>query len=275
MDQTFNVIRWWQLVRLHWAENRKRYWLGMLAIGGLLTAWYSFLLTMDKFSPLDTIFQFSAYFIGIYFIGCLLGSTTFSALSKKQEGIGYLALPASHLEKLACGLLFHVILFFTAFTVIFYIVDIPMVHLAKRLMEESGQGGPIYIPPVYNIFLAKGAPIPERVDHLFLIGYFVIQSAYVLGSVYFRKAAFLKTTVAVLLFGLILTLYATKIEHLLPYPWRMRGLFEWERYHNGANGEARIYIPFWIESSLRTIMQFGLPLIFWTITYFRLKEKEV
>lgn len=263
-------------MQLHWVENRKRYLLGLLAIGGLLAAWYGFLLTMDKFRPLDMIFQFSAYFVGIYFVGCLLASTTFSVLGNKQQGIGYLVLPASHLEKLICALLFHVVLFFAAFTLIFYIVDIPMTHLGQQLIREQTRDGlPVYVPPVYNVFTAEGGPIPERVNHLFLIGFFAIQSAFVLGSVYFRRAAFIKTTIAVLLFGLVLMLFGTKIERMLPHGWRMRGLFEWERYDDIANGETRIYISFWIETILLNLLRFGLPVLFWVITYFRLKEKEV
>ena len=134
MNQTFDLSRWLRLVGADWTEKRKRYLLALLAMGGMLIAWSAFLLSTDKFGPLNLFLQYTAYYCGLYIIGCFYASTIFSQLGNKSQAIPYLAIPASHLEKLLCGILFGVVLFFLAYTCIFYIVDIPMVSMANKII---------------------------------------------------------------------------------------------------------------------------------------------
>jgi len=269
------------LVTLHWVENRKRYLLGLLAIAGLLIAWFSFLLTVDKFSGLDLGYQFSAYFVGLYFVGCLLAGTIFSELGDKRQGIGYLSLPASHLEKLLCALLFSIVLFFIAFTLVFYIIDIPFVQAANNLMGERNRtsadmSSVPYTTPVYNVLKATGAPMPEQDDHLFLTSYFAFQSVYMLGSVYFTRSAFIKTTVSVLLFMLIYVAFVSEgVGRQLPPEWFIKDLFQWQRASSLVGQGQWVKLPFAIECALKILLIYGIPVLFWVITFFRLREKEV
>src|ERR1700761_703084 len=161
MNQTFDLERFYKLVSKHWMENYKRYGLTLLAIGGLLAAWFGILLLMDYIDPMNIFMQYSAYFVGLYFTGCLYASTLFSDLSTKTTGIFWLSLPASHLEKLLCSLLFSVFLFFITYTLLFYIVDIPMVQIANRIIEKYPRVYPNSVlqvrdQEIYNVFTAKG-----------------------------------------------------------------------------------------------------------------------
>jgi hypothetical protein len=281
MNQTFDFRRWWMLVTLHWVENRKRYGLGLLAIAGLLIAWFSFLLTVDKFSALDLGYQFSAYFVGLYFIGCLLSGTIFSELGDKRQGIGYLSLPASHLEKLLCALLFSIVFFFIAFTLVFYLVDIPFVHAANNLVGEryrtsADMSSVPYTTPVYNILTASGAPMLEQDGHLLLTSYFAFQSVYMLGSVYFTRSAFIKTTVAVLLFMLIYVSFVSEgVGRQLPPGWFIKDLFQWQRGSSLVGQGQWVKLPLVIECALKILVSYGIPVLFWVIAFFRLREKEV
>jgi hypothetical protein len=269
------------LVTLHWVENRKRYLLGLLAIAGLLIAWFSFLLAVDKFSAMDTFYQFSAFFAGLFVIGCLLAGTSFSQLGDRRQGIGYLSIPASHLEKLLCVLFFNVFLYFVAFLLVFYIVDIPFVKAANKLLLARTTFWPgtthrISASPVYNFFTGFGAPIPEQDGHAFLVGYFAIQSTFILGSVYFTRSSFLKTTVAVLLLMLVFVLFITEgVEKHLPDGWRINDLFQWTRASTLVGQRQWVRLPGWIDSLLWLLLRYCLPPLFWVITYFRLREKEV
>src|SRR5260221_9186837 len=277
---SFSFSRWSLLVKRHWAENGKRYLLSLLAMAGLLIAWYSFILAMDKYNPLDIFFQYTAYFVGLYLVGCLFANSLFVALSSKKEGLGYLSLPASHLEKLVCAILFGVVLFFIAFTLLFYLINIPMVQLSNYLIERYPRTIPnstqlITANPVYNIFTAEGAPVPEKESHLFLFGYFAIQSAFLLGSVYFVRYSFLKTIVYSLLFILVFVVFVSEIlRHMLPGDWRTSLTFLYQG--DSARGNEKIVrLTRLTENLLIVLTQCGLPLIFWIIAYFRLKEKEV
>jgi hypothetical protein len=277
---SFSFSRWKLIVAKHWAENGKRYLLSLLAIAGMLIAWYSFVLAMDKYNPLDIFFQYTAYFAGLYLVGCLFANSLFAALSSKKEGLGYLSLPASHLEKLLCAIFFGVVLFFIAFTVLFYLVDIPMVRLSNYLIEKYPRTVPnslqlISTNSVYNVFTAEGGPTPERNFHTFLFGYFAIQSAFLFGSVYFTRYSFIKTIVYTLLFILVFVVFQTEVlQHMLPAGWHT-DLTLW-RERDGALSDVRqVRLAPFADKFILGMGQYILPPVFWIITWFRLKEKEV
>jgi hypothetical protein len=269
------------LVAGHWAENRKRYLLALLAMGGLLTAWYGLLLSMDQFGPLNLFLQYATYYIGIYFVGCFYASTIFAELGNRSRAIQYLSIPASHLEKLLCGILFGVVFFFLAYTVVFYLVDIPMVSLANRVIAREHQHWPGSYQPIGNIDVFKlwnapWAPIGDRKFHLLLLGYFILQSAFLLGSVYFARWNFIKTVVAILLFWVLFVIFMSKgIEDHIPNGWHSFDFFRWIDSTDNTVSYGMVTLPGSMEKILIFLMQFGLPPILWVITYFRLKEKEV
>jgi hypothetical protein len=279
-NQLFSFPRWRQLVALHWVENRKRYALSLLAIAGLLAAWFSFILAMDHIDPLNIFFQYSAYFVGLFFTGCLFASSLFSQLSEKREAIGFLSLPASHFEKLLCALLFGTLLFFIAFTLVFYLVDIPMVGLANRIIAAHPRNFPnstelVPALAIYNVYTAKAGPLPEEVFHVFLFGFFSAQSAFLLGSVYFNRYAFIKTAiVGVLCMLSFIVVESEVISRLLPKDWH-NNFLEWDR--NGVQEPATgsVRLPAMVQAVVILLLQYGLPLFFWFVTLQRLKEKEV
>jgi len=246
-----------------------------------MAGWYSFLLLIDHFGPINLFIQYATYYCGLFLVGCLYASTIFSELGDKSRAIQYLSIPASHLEKLLCGILFGVILFFIAFTIVFYIVDIPMVSLANRVISSEKQHWPNnYLPigsvGVLNFWDNGWAPIMDRKYHLFLFAYFAIQSAFLLGSVYFARWSFIKTVVTLLLFWVLFILYAQKgIAEHLPGGWHGHDLVRWSNNSEDPRSQRIVALPDTIEKIFVVLMQFSVPPIFWIITYFRLKEKEV
>jgi hypothetical protein len=280
MHSMFSFSRWWMLVILHWAENRRRYGLGVLAMGGLLLFWFSVILAMDAHAPLSIGYQFGTFYIGLFFTGCLFGSQVFSALNRKREAIQYLMVPASHLEKLLCGLLYGVVLFFIVYTLLFYLVDIPMVQLAGRIAKKGPPmftQGDILIqrPVVYSLFGGGAWNLSVDAGNYLLMVYFAVQAFFILGSIYFTRYPILKTIIAGLLLSLLGSIFMGKvIEANLPTGWHMENLFDWYRDDKSA-GEQWVRLPGATKEFLLRIIKYSLPFIFWFITYFRLKEKEV
>ena len=281
MNQTFDFYRWRMLVGGHWAENRKRYLLALLAMGGMLAAWYGFLLAIDKFGPVNLFMQYTAYYCGLYIVGCLYASTIFAELGEKARAIQFLSIPASHLEKLLCGILFGVVLFFLAYTLIFYIVDIPMVSMANRIIAREHQHWPGTMEPigsveVLNLWSNQWAPVPDKRFHLILLGYFAIQSAFLLGSVYFARWAFIKTIVAVLVFWLIFILFMDKgLREWLPEGWHYDSMMQWANNTSQQGPNQFIRLPPSFQGIVIFLIQYSIAPALWVITYFRLKEKEV
>jgi hypothetical protein len=279
-SELFSLSRWTLLVSKQWAENRKPYLLSLLGIAGLLAVWFSFILLMDKSTPMNVIYQYMTYFFGLYITGSLYASTVFAELGSKRDGIGFLALPASHLEKLLCALLFGILLIFAAYTVIFYAVDIPLVRIANRLIASTPRNYPntnIRVPAmhVYNVFTGDNGPGIEKEMHLFLFAFFSVQSTFLLGSVYFPRLSFIKMVVVLAVgFLAIMTIQANLIHPLLPSGW-YNGWTSWFSRDAAGNIDKFVVLPDFAEKAVILLVQLAPPVLLWIVTWFRLKEKQV
>ncbi|HEY1167227.1 MAG TPA: hypothetical protein VGE90_18765 [Chitinophaga sp.] len=268
------------LLGRHWAENGKRYILFVLALAGLLVTWYSFLLMMDSWSLIDISTQFTTYFFGLYVTGCLYAGSLFSDLCLKREGISFLALPASQLEKLLCVLFYGVLVFFVTYTVVFYLIDIPMVQLGNRILEQHPRNMPgsvVEVAPtfVYNVFSGEPGPFFERSNHLFLLGFFSVQAVFILGPLYFSRFVLIKSILLVLFCMLVIVVVHERIVNLfLPHDWRLRHL-SWVLYDDAGHPARFVYLSRWLTNTLAALVQYGIPVLAWTIAYYRLTEKEI
>lgn len=280
-NQLFNFSRWRLLVTKHWMENGRRYLLSLLAIGGLYAAWFSFLIAIDVYAPMVAFMQFGAYMVGLYAVGSLYASMLFAELGNKKEALSWLSLPASQLEKLLCALLYGVVLFYIAYTLVFYFVDIIMVQWSNTVAYHHPKNWPgtetrVMPVTVYNLFIAEGAPIPEKNYHTFTFLYFTVQAIFLLGSVYFTRFSFIKTVVATLLFVLALVIFQKAVIYpLMPKGWN-HDISSWYQFqYEGGPVENEVRLPAGLEKSALLLARLGLPLFFWFVTYVRLKEKEV
>ncbi|HTE26085.1 hypothetical protein [Flavitalea sp.] len=284
MNQVFDFNRFTLLVSKHWSENRKKYLLGLVAMAGMLFFWYSFVLLFSSERGIGTEMQMLTFFFGLGILGCFFGSMLFNELSSGPKAMNYLSFPASHFEKLVCGLLYGVVFFFISYTVIFYIVDFAMVNFGNSIASEPRNLGEAIEKPakVINVFgrnsetlgTTNDEPNPFRV---FILAYLAVQSAYILGSVYFAKFSFIKTTIALACVALVITLFVGKALYpMLPEGGFYSGLTSFRVYANGNFDNAKLVtLPEWIDDILLFLLQFAFAPIFWIVTYFRFKEKEV
>jgi hypothetical protein len=286
MNQVFDLKRFTLLLAKHWNENRKRYMLGFLAMAGLMLFWYTFILITNRGSGIPANLQSMTYFVGLVITGCYFGSVLFSDLSSGPKAMTYLSLPASHLEKLLCGLFYGVFIFFLAYTVIFYIVDIPMVKIGNSLSGQPGMSlgnQPFKEHRIVNVF---SNPAPDQAGSngadenpfvLFMLLYLAIQAAYILGSVYFSKFSFIKTTIALAALGLLVVAFIGKVLYPdLPPHSSWLGLTSWQVYSDGESVVRKtVSLGDGIENTLRIIIKFAFAPLLWVVTYFRFKEKEV
>ncbi len=292
MNQSFSFNRWWLLVSKHWAEHRRLYGLSLVAIGALLLLWFTFEFYMEPYEAMHYQVQTLTYFIGISLAGCIFGSMLFAELGTKSKAQNYLSLPASHLEKLLCNLLFGVVLFFVCYTLVFYLIDIIMVRIADAIAYKHWLATRPY-PQYESVKLANVFVMPDRpygapnVFFYFLLAYFACQAAFILGSVYFPRYSFIKTVITLLVVGLFFTFLIMKLLHtILPYGDFHHGLtgyriMEVRKLPNGgisystSMSDKIVSLPAWIEDWLLFLLKYAFAPIFWVVTYFRLKEKEI
>jgi hypothetical protein len=280
MNSTFDLKRWWLLVGRQWSENQKKYLLSILAIPGLLLAWFGFAILVGGIHPLNNIIQYLSYMGGLYIVGCIYASIQFSDLGSRPKAIIYLTIPASHLEKLLCAILYSVVLFFIVYTIIFYAIDIPMVRLSNELGYQRFLRSDHLIGARFTF--DRVVPLMNYYEEyynkgflFFFVAYFPIQSAFLLGSVYFIRYSFIKTTIALLLIWLLFTVLIIEgFSNIPPEGWRDENIASWGQYNNLGQIN-RIRISPWIEKILDFLLKYSIPIILWVITYFRLKEKEI
>jgi hypothetical protein len=276
----FSFSRFRQLVALHWGGRKKLYLLALPAVGGLLAVWGTFLLFMDNYNPLDDGMQAFTYYWGLALVGCLYSSTIFAEFGSKAHGIAWLGVPASTLEKLLCGFLFSAFVVFIGFTVVFYLVDIPLVQIGNALIERQHRvwpgGYPIGPNVVWN--LSRGLP-GDNFDsqfHAVFVLYFILQALFALGSVYFERYAFVKTIIAFLVFVLVfLVLEKQVMAHIPPHGWnRFTETNDWITESETLRVK-EVRVSAWITGPLGLLALLGVPPAIWIATYFRIKEKQV
>jgi len=285
MNQAFSFNRWLLLVAKHWSENRKKYSLGILAITGIILIWFFFNIMMERYRPMAFGTQVGTYFVGLFIVGCLYASTLFSDLASKPKGINYLSLPASQLEKTLCSLLYGAILFFAVYTVVFYIADIIMVKIANSIaymhwQKNHSQGDTFNPEEVVNIISLGNRGIGSNnlnMGFIILLIYFAVQSAYILGSVYFSRFSFIKTTISLLVVGLLIIVFIGKIlNSFMPDGNFYEGITSYRLYDvNVVDGEKFIRLPEWVNTGTTFLLKYAFAPVFWVATYFRVKEKEI
>ena len=297
MNQSFDINRWWLLVGKHWAENKKKYTLSLIAITGLLLLWFTIIVLSNNHRILEET-QMGTYYTGLFLVGCLYGSMLFADLGSKTRGLNYLVVPASHFEKLLCSLFYAVVIFFTCYTAIFYVLDFLMLKAGNALAYnhwlKDHTAGSVFVPTeIMNVFYLKGRQDEPNALIYILLLYFVLQAVFIFGSVYFSKFSFIKTVIVSLLIGLLITFLIVKvIAPILPPGNYYRGITSYQVFTvkngvtvNGVTSGISIYsdpatdklitLPDWIGDMLLFLLKFAFAPAFWAATYFRLKEKEI
>lgn len=287
MNQAFDFNRWGLLVRKHWSDNRNKYTLSLIAVAALLLLWYGFLLLVDGRGPMEHNGQIITYYAGLFLTGSLYASLLFSDLANKPKAINFLSVPASHLEKVLCMALYCVLIYFVCYTVIFYAVDFIMVKVYNAVQLAKWEKAPFHTPgsvftpeTIANVFYrfekdTNGNPFNTLTFILLL--FFAVQGAYASGSIYFPTYSFIKTTITLLLLILFFIFLCAKVlSPILPEGSFSGQLTEFNL--PGPNhewGQRMIKLPSWTDDVFFGFFKFVIAPVFWLITYFRLKEKEV
>jgi hypothetical protein len=285
MNQAFDLQRWGLLVRKHWGDNRNKYTLSLAAIGSLLLLWYGFLILVNGRGAMNPEGQIITYYVGLFLSGSLYASLLFSDLANRSKALNFLTVPASHLEKILVMVLYCVLIFFVCYTVIFYVADLIMIKVSNAInlsnWEDHHEVGSVFVPEtianVFYRFEPRESGNPFNTLSLVLLIFFAVQGAYVLGSIYFPAYSFIKTTIALLLIILFFIFLVAKILFpILPEGGFRANLTQFNLPEPGGMwGNRVILLPSWTDDVFFGFFKFVLAPVFWLITYFRLKEKEV
>jgi hypothetical protein len=173
MNDTFNMNRFWLLVRRQWTENKKVYLL-LWAVISLSLVVLAFISEKNDLIGL--------YLLLFCFGGCVMTTTLFSHWSDFGRSSFFLLLPTSSAEKFLCGLFYGLILYIPVYGlnyifiryIVLYLVILPF---PNNLVPFSSLIGSVIKEIVFFPYLYIFA----------LLAFLFTQSLFMIITIHFKK----------------------------------------------------------------------------------------
>jgi hypothetical protein len=186
------------------------------------------------------------------FIGIVFTSSAFNFIHNRERAVQFLLLPASIEEKFLVKFLFSSLVYFICSIVLF---------LSASLISS-----------VLKFALTGSSPVLSSLSNFnilnYLMPYIFFHSAFFFGSIFFKKNSFIKTLLSFLVFliFMMITLKITTFIFSLAIP-EIFNLFKY--FGSGFDKSGTVF------GVLSQILLFSLPVVFYSLTYVKLKKIEV
>jgi hypothetical protein len=255
-----SVRRLGLLLRRDFSVGYKSVFIAMAAVGGfviLVTVLSAF---GQARGPIHNTLYYPLLFIG----GFIATSMIFKEVHLNGQSVFYLTLPGSSLEKFLSKLLVSS-LGYAFGSLFFYTAVSSAAQGINRVL--FGYGHPFFNPFQREVLLAVAV-------------YLVTQAVFLVGSVYFRKLAFIKTNLYLWLFGIVLTILVAVIGWFIFRDYAVGPRVELEPYMQelGRSGEMEAVLRPMAEQFLqvaKVLFWAATAPVCWLISYLRLRETEV
>ncbi|GGM82293.1 hypothetical protein GCM10010967_12430 [Dyadobacter beijingensis] len=270
MNQTFDIHRFVLMLRLEIAEKGRNY---LLMAGVMLFTLLALMVPITlshEYNNFRAIMHFAALFMVVLFGGSLYTSGAFAQYSQQSSGIAALMVPASRIEKYLSSLLLN-LAFVIPFLAFFWQFHYWATDYANSVIPRS--------PDEYKY-------IPRDFFDYTVCSYFIIQAAVFLGSIYFKKYAYIKTAVAVILFTTLLSYFNYDLGNRLgdkPNKITAFPLSGWKMWFYPEMGQPRPrYIVGYYHVTHSEVMSYAvqgfaiwLAVMLWICAYYQMKEREI
>ena len=248
------------LLRRDFSSGYKSVFIAMAAVGG-----FAILVTIVSafgrdLGPIHKTMYYMLLFLG----GYIVTSFAFKELHLDGQSVFYLTLPGSSLEKFLSKLLVSSVGYASG-SLFFYTAVSSAAEGINRLIFGYGH-------PFFNPF--------ERATMIAVAMYLVTQAVFLVGSVYFRKLAFIKTNLYIWLFGIILVILVAVFGWLIFRDYAIGKRIELDPYFQqlGESGEMQaVLLPLAEKFGQVAKVLFWAVMapVCWVISYLRLRETEV
>ncbi|HRZ41128.1 MAG TPA: hypothetical protein P5228_00315 [Bacteroidales bacterium] len=259
MNQTFDIRRSFDLLKLNLHLNRKSFFLTLLGFFGFvfITSFFVANNVPMLLNRMHTIF----YFILLYGGAALMGGSAFRILNRPDKSIAYLSLPASTFEKYLIPWLF---------TGIVWAIVSMVSYMAFALMINGLWSGVMQFPfTAFNPFeICIGrSPVYEA-----YMPYFLVHSIFFLGAAAFRKNAIPKT----LLTGFILQSGFTflNLMMMLILFGNFTGMDQQMKLIEADQQNLAYFFREVLPQLIKYSFAYVIPVIFYVAAFFKLKERE-
>ncbi|AEW01123.1 hypothetical protein A4D02_14270 [Niastella koreensis] len=211
--------------------------------------------------------QNAAFLVGLTLGGSLMASIVFSYFNNNAVGVSFITLPASLLEKWLSGILIVGVLYFLLFLAFFRLIDLSFVLQYHHNLDHHA---PYYKEQYEAVYLLSFSDFTAWGNYAM---FFNFAGIMMLGSLFFNKAAFVKTALVIcvvivgtfLLNLLVISLLIKNTQTAFPFSivWIWVGKYR-----------APIELSPETADKIKIIFRFVLPAILWSLSLLRLKEKE-
>lgn len=267
MTTTFNFSRLLQLIRKQWIENSKLYLYSVLALLGMLGLIMIFWVISDgKNYSEDSLYII--FLFGLFIAGAVFASMSFSMLGNKDKGTYWLSFPASHLEKLLCMIFYNLIVFTIVYCICFFLVKSAVVAYVNALVVDH-PGEYTFRRSVWDSDRSFLGIVPY-----FIYGFFAVQSFYLLGSIYFTRYSFIVTTIVGSVLIFLFIYYCAELDETFLDGYNFNG-DHIRKYTGDYSTYQRYNLSPAIKGLAEFIAKYAWAPVFWVITWYRLKEKQV
>lgn len=274
MNDTFSISRFSLLTRKFTKEHIVTYVLYLAALGGILIIIYGLVILTMLGGRFQTDAAEIFYTFGMLFGGSMFAGSFYSFFQNKARGIQYLNLPASHSEKLLLGYVYIQVVFFISYIIMFALIDRMMVGIFNHFNTI-----PAGVPPSrYADYIAHPMNILGRETTVGLIVSIVASAVAHYGSLCFEKNAFVKTAlITMALFIAMIYCNYNFAKNMLPEENMPGGMFFTKSLRIGTNETTKGIVE--LPDSWYNFTCWFLPgivyALFWTASYFKLREKQV
>jgi hypothetical protein len=256
----FSILRLGRLLRRDFSAGYKSVFIAMAAVGGFILLVSVVSALGRELGPMHIQLYIPLLFIG----GYIVTSLTFKELHLNGQSVFYLTLPGSALEKYLSKLLVTSVGY--AFGSLFFYTAV----------SSAAEG-------INRLIFGYGHPFFNPFDRIVLIAvavYLVTQAIFLVGSVYFRKLAFIKTNLYIWLFGIVVAVLVGVLGWILFRNYAVGHRIELEPYFQrlGESGDLEAILApqaekFWIAA--KVLFWGAMAPVCWVISYLRLRETEV
>jgi hypothetical protein len=268
IESFFSPRRLFLLLKRDFVHGYRGVLIAMAAVGGLML-----LISLVSMLGRPGGDFYTPFYVGLLVLGGLIStSAAFREVHQPASGPFYLTLPGSLVEKLVSKLLVSSV-GFAAATLVFVGGVSALSELINRAIFGAGHRwfNPVAIENLHNAAI-----------------YLVFQSIYLLGSIWFRKVAFLKTVLAQSIIGIGIFIIAMVILRIvlgnlfthsgLPPGPAMGQMFSRNFGQFSINGQSSPALAHGIQvfGTVARVCFWALLAPFcWVAAYFRLRETEV
>jgi hypothetical protein len=248
MNTTFNINRLGLLLKRYFIENKQR----QFSATGIIIFVF---IVMHRFGSAEMF---------LYVYGFIFAAGMFKVFNYTPGGMHYLLIPATHAEKLTAQILISIVYCFVM-VVTSYTIGVTLGTLLENLI--FGTNLPIQFELFGNTSNHMSLIHQHNLWNVFSV-FAIIQSLFLLGSLYFKGNAIGKTFLAIIGITLILGLIELFFLKITFGTYHLNGQMINISISDGVNLSHSVEIA-------GNIIKYSIIPFLWVVSYFRLTQKQV